>query len=303
MICNFIQYEIKNLIYNKMKILTFDIEDWYNCDFSISNSNWDSYEVRIYKSVDKILTELAVKKLKATFFCLGWLAENHPNVIRMIHNQGHQIACHSYKHELSYNFDPKGFKNDTEKAKKLIEDVIGVAVTGFRAPGFSIKKENVWAFEILADLGFEYDCSIFPAYHDYGGFLDFGKPEPVIIELPSGRFLKEFPMSPYEFFGNQIVYSGGGYFRLLPYNLIKYFANNSKYIMTYFHPRDFDPGQPILMSLPFKRRLKSYYGLKNSFVKFQRLLADFSFVNINEAESLINWNKVRIVKFDFNNLV
>ncbi len=280
-----------------MKILTFDIEDWYNCDFSISNSNWDSYEVRIYKNVDKILTELAVNKLKATFFCLGWLAENHPNVIRMIHDEGHQIACHSYKHELSYNFDPKGFSDDTEKAKKLIEDVIGVAVTGFRAPGFSIKKDNVWAFEILANLGFEYDCSIFPANHDYGGFLDFGKPEPVLIELPSGRFIKEFPLSPYEFFGNHFVYSGGGYFRLLPYNLIKYFVSNSKYIMTYFHPRDFDPYQPMIDSLPLKRKFKSYVGLAKAFSKFQKLLKDFEFVGIDEADKKIDWRNSRIIDF------
>ena len=280
---------------NKFNILTFDIEDWYNCDFSISNSNWDSYEVRIYKSVEKILDELTVNNLKATFFCLGWLAENHPNVIRMIQNEGHQIACHSYKHELSYNFDRKGFKNDTEKAKKLIEDVIGVEIDGFRAPGFSIKKDNVWAFEILADLGFKYDCSIFPAYHDYGGFVDFGKPEPVIIKLPSGRLIKEFPMSPYNILGKKLVYSGGGYFRLLPYMLIKNLTRNSEYVMTYFHPRDFDPEQPVLKNLPIIRKFKSYVGLKNSFTKFQKLLYDFEFVNIEIADHIINWHEVRIV--------
>ena len=106
-------------------------------------------------------------------------------------------------------------------------------------------------------------------------------------------------MSTYEFCGKQFVYSGGGYFRLLPYGIIKYFVNSSHYLMTYFHPRDFDPGQPVLKDLPLMRRFKSYYGLKNSFGKFQKLLSDFSFVDIRQAESSINWNQVRIVDFDF----
>ena len=112
----------------KMNILTFDIEDWYNCDFFSNDFDWDKYEVRIYEGVDKILTELDKRDVKATFFCLGWLAENHPEVIRRIHLRGHHIGCHSYQHELSYRFDKEGFRKDTDKAKKLIENVIGVPI-------------------------------------------------------------------------------------------------------------------------------------------------------------------------------
>jgi len=157
-----------------MNILTFDIEDWYNCDFITQDFNWDKYEVRIYEGVDRILKELDNRQLKATFFCLGWIAEKHPDVIRKIHAQGHHIGCHSYQHELTFRFDRISFKQDTEKAKKLIEDVIGEKIDAFRAPGFSITKNNTWALEILIELGFSYDCSIFPSTHDYGGMPNYG---------------------------------------------------------------------------------------------------------------------------------
>lgn len=124
-----------------MNILTFDIEDWYNCDFITSDFNWDKYEVRIYEGVDRILQELEKRQLKATFFCLGWIAEKHPDVITRIHEHGHHIGCHSYQHELSFTFDRSSFKEDTKKAKQLIESVIGIPINAFRAPGFSIMKK------------------------------------------------------------------------------------------------------------------------------------------------------------------
>ena len=152
-----------------MNILTFDIEDWYNCDFISGDFNWDKHEVRIYQGVNRILTELEKRNQKGTFFCLGWIAERHPDVIRSIQKQGHHIGCHSYQHELSFRFDEKTFKADTLKAKRLIEDVTGEEVNAFRAPGFSITKNNTWALYCLAEMGFRYDCSMFPAPHDYGG--------------------------------------------------------------------------------------------------------------------------------------
>ena len=152
-----------------MNILTFDIEDWYNCDFVSRELDWDKYEVRIYKGVHKILDELDRQSKKGSFFCLGWLAEKHPAVVKEIARRGHHIGCHSYQHELSFRFDRDAFRADTEKAKDLIEDVVGKKVDAFRAPGFSITQNNTWALEILADLGFKYDCSIFPSGHDYGG--------------------------------------------------------------------------------------------------------------------------------------
>ncbi len=279
-----------------MNILTFDIEDWYNCDFITDDFDWGKYEVRIYDGVERILQELETRQLKATFFCLGWIAENHPEVIKRIHSKGHQIGCHSYQHELSFKFDRDGFRNDTEKAKQLIENVIGEPIKAFRAPGFSINENNIWALEVLSDLGFEYDCSIFPAAHDYGGFPGFGNSEPVILNLPNGAQIKEFPISVQSFLGKKIVYSGGGFFRFFPYWLIKYWASRTPYLMTYFHPRDFDPEQPVIDSLPLMRKFKSYVGLSKAFAKFQTLLNDFDFVCVDDADKKINWNTTRVLK-------
>lgn len=279
-----------------MNILTFDIEDWYNCDFISSDFNWDKHEVRIYEGVDRILQELALRNLKATFFCLGWIAEKHPEVIRRIHSNGHHIGCHSYQHELSFRFDRNSFKEDTKKAKQLIENVIGESINAFRAPGFSISESNVWALEVLSELGFKYDCSLFPAVHDYGGFKSFGTAEPVIIKLANGGKLKEFPMSTHSILGKDIVFSGGGFFRFFPYWLIKYWAKKTSYLMTYFHPRDFDPHQPIIKSLPPIRKYKSYVGLSTSFSKFQKILNDFEFVSVEDANRLIDWESTRIIE-------
>jgi polysaccharide deacetylase family protein (PEP-CTERM system associated) len=279
-----------------MNLLTFDIEDWYNCDFITPDFNWDKYEVRIYEGVNRILEVLADKNLKGTFFCLGWIAEKHPDVIRQIHQQGHHIGCHSYQHELSFRFDKKGFKHDTEKSKKLIEDLIGEEIDAFRAPGFSITESNIWALEVLTELGFQYDCSLFPAAHDYGGFPNYGEAEPTLLKLSNGAFLKEFPINIHRLLGKNIVFSGGGFFRLFPYRLIKKWGNRSPYLMTYFHPRDFDPEQPVIKSLPVKRKFKSYVGLKKAFSKFQYLLDDFEFVSVKKADALIDWNRCRAIE-------
>ncbi|GHV30496.1 polysaccharide deacetylase [Bacteroidia bacterium] len=278
-----------------MHLLTFDIEDWYNCDFISKNFHWEKYEVRIYTGVERILNELAARNLKATFFCLGWIAEHHPQVIRDIHRCGHHIGCHSYQHELSFRFDKEGFKNDTEKAKKLIENLIGEEINAFRAPGFSITEKNVWALEVLSELGFQYDCSLFPAAHDYGGFQRYGQSEPALLQLSNGATIKEFPINIHTVLGKNIVFSGGGFFRLFPYFLIKHWAKQTPYLMTYFHPRDFDPGQPMIKSLPLMRKFKSYVGLKKSFIKFQQLLNDFDFVSIPDADRQIDWQNVRTI--------
>jgi polysaccharide deacetylase family protein (PEP-CTERM system associated) len=276
-----------------MNILTFDIEDWYLSNPLPENADWNTYEVRIYEGVERILTSLEERRLKGTFFCLGWIAEKHPQVIRDICNHGHHIGCHSYRHELVFHFNKNEFRADTERAKKHIEDLTGEAVNVYRAPFFSIMNENKWALEILIDLDFEYDCSIFPASRDYGGFSDYGKAKPAVFQNADGRKLKEFPINTHPFIGKNLVFSGGGYFRILPYSLIKRWTRQASYVMTYFHPRDFDPAQPMLDNIPLHRKFKSYVGLNNSFTKFKNLLSDFEFINIIEADRQINWDSVK----------
>jgi polysaccharide deacetylase family protein (PEP-CTERM system associated) len=279
-----------------MKILSFDIEDWYNCDFSDKDLNWDRHEVRIYEGVDRILEQLEIHQKKATFFCLGWLAEKHPLVIKKIKQNGHHLGCHSYQHQLAFEFSKEQFHQDTDKAKKLIEDVSGDEVNAYRAPGFSITSNNTAYFEVLAKLGFIYDASVFPASHDYGGLPGFGVSRPCIIETSSG-ILKEFPMNTYNFLGNDLVFSGGGFFRVLPYFIIRRLSKKSQYLMTYFHPRDFDKNQPVIKTLSLKREFKSYVGLKGSFSKFIHYISDFDFVSIEQANEVIDWEKSERIKY------
>lgn len=281
-----------------MNILTFDIEDWYNCDFISGDFDWDKHEVRIYEGVRRILTELDRRNQKGTFFCLGWLAEKHPTIIKEIAEKGHQIGVHSYQHELSHRFTPEQFVEDTMKAKNLIESVIGKKVNIFRAPGFSITKNNTWALKSLADMGFEYDCSMFPAPHDYGGMPSYGEGVPKLIDLGDGRRIKEFPINIKHIAGKSIVFSGGGFFRLFPYCVINRWMKSSKYVMTYFHPRDFDTGQPVVPNLPIARRFKSYIGIKGAFKKFQHLLDSFFFVNVEQADKSINWNTIEVLSLE-----
>jgi polysaccharide deacetylase family protein (PEP-CTERM system associated) len=277
-----------------MNILTFDIEDWYCHDNISRNLDWDNYEVRLYEGVEKILVALNERHIKATFFCLGWVAEKHPQIIRDIAGQGHQIGCHSYQHELASYFTQAQFREDTIRAKNAIEDVVGSQIELFRAPAFSITESNLFCIDVLAELGFTTDCSIFPAVRDYGGMPSYGSAEPSIIEH-NGYRLKEYPISPTSLLNKQVVYSGGGYFRLFPYGLIKKFTEQSDYVMTYFHPSDFDPEQPKMDWLPRIRRWKNSVGQKNSYNKFLRYLNDFNFVSIEEADKMIEWQSSKII--------
>ena len=275
-----------------MNLLTFDIEEWFHCDFISGMKNWSNYEVRIYENTDFILNTLSKYNRKATFFILGWVADKHPDIVKKIYAEGHEIGCHSMKHELVHRFNPQQFKEDTQNALTVIEQVIGEKVIMYRAPAFSITKDTPWAFEILNELGITHDASVFPAKHDYGGFPCFGNSEPTIIET-NGVFIKEFPINTLKIFNQSIVFSGGGFFRLFPYYLIKKWTTESDYVMTYFHPRDFDNNQPMLQHLPLMRKFKSYYGLKGSGAKFDRYLSEFNTTSVLEVSKKFDWNNAK----------
>lgn len=275
-----------------MHILTFDIEDWYCHDDYSRDFNWDKHEVRIYQTTELILDSLKQYNISATFFCLGWIAQKHPAVVKSIANAGHHIGCHSYQHELATRFTPKQFRADTMYAKALIEDFTGKEVNAYRVPSFSFTKSNTYNFEILAELGFKYDCSVFPTVHEFGGFpgCKFIN-TPLMINTASGS-IKEFPVSLGYLLGKKIVYAGGGYFRILPYVLSKYLASNSPYVMSYFHPSDFDPDQPNMPHLSLLRQFKNRVCLKGCYKKFQRFIADFDFHNIESADKEVDWSSV-----------
>ena len=274
-----------------MKIMTFDIEDWYCHDVKTDNLIWEEQEVRIYDGVEKILKALEENDVKATFFCLGWLAEHHPAVIKQIADFGHQVGCHSYKHELATKLTPEKFRENTYRAKSALEDVIGKPVELYRAPAFSITEDNLFSFDTLVELGFTTDCSVFPARRDDGGMPSYKFGEPAILKH-NGMMLKEFPIHPYEIMGNRIVYSGGGYFRLFPYYVIKLLTGKQDYVMAYLHPSDFDPDQPKMDYLPLWNRWKNGVGLNNAYAKFCKYLKDFDFISVEEAEKIIDWRLV-----------
>ncbi len=280
-----------------MNILTFDVEDWFHIldhEPTKNEEQWLQLESRIHHGMDKIINLLEKNNQKATFFSMGWVARKYPDILKKIDSMGYEIASHSDMHQLAYELDRKQFCNDLEKSIKSIEDLTGKKVRAYRAPGFSLMKSNQWVFEELIKNGIEIDCSVFPAKRAHGGFEEFGYSEPSYIEV-NGSKIKEFPINIYPIFGKNIIFSGGGYFRLIPYPLIKYFMNKSNYVMTYLHPRDFDPDQPMIEDLSVARRFKSYVGLSSALDKLERLITDFEFLDINQADKLIKWRNQKII--------
>ncbi len=280
-----------------MNILTFDVEDWFhvldNPDTK-DEKQWMQLESRIHQNMDKIFTLLEKHDQKATFFSIGWVARKYPEILKKIDSYGHEIASHSDMHQLAYEFNREEFRQDLERSVKSIEDVIGKKVRAYRAPGFSLMHQNRWVFEELIKNGIEMDCSVFPAKRAHGGFEEFGCAEPAYIDI-DGSKIKEFPINLYSLLGKNIVFSGGGYFRLIPYPLMKQFMKNSDYVMTYLHPRDFDAEQPMIEGLSGFRRFKSYVGLKGSLSKLDRLLDDFNFIDLDRADKSMDWSKAKVI--------
>lgn len=283
-----------------MNILTFDIEEWFHIldnDSTRSPYEWEGYEERIHANVDRILELLDRHGQKATFFVLGWIASEYPGVVRRIDREGHQIGSHSDLHQLCYEMSREDFISNTRRSIEKLEDLTGKKVTCYRAPGFSIKYENRWALECLLELGIETDCSIFPTRRAHGGFEEFGTARPSVVEI-DGMRLKEFPINTLKLLGRPLVFSGGGYFRLIPYPLLRRLSERSDYVMTYFHPRDFDPGQPVIPELGYVRRFKSYYGLDSAYDKLDRWLGEAEFTDLETADRMVNWEYVRPLKLD-----
>ena len=281
-----------------MKILTFDIEEWFHLldnKKTKTVKEWINFDSRIHLGMDLIYDILEKTEKSATFFVVGWIAEKYPEIIREISNRGFEIGSHTHLHQLAYEQDRKTFYNDVEKSIKTLEDCTGKKVTSFRAPGFSITKNNKWAFEALYELGITKDSSVFPAGRAHGGLPSYNTAIPSIIEY-NGINLKEFPINTHTILGKPFIFSGGGYFRFLPYKTIENWTLQSNYVMTYFHPRDFDNDQPIVPGLSLPRRFKSYVGIKNCKSKLETWLNDFDFIDLNEADQSIDWDQVPVIK-------
>lgn len=254
-----------------------------------------SYPSRIDLYLPRILDRLDELETKATFFCLGWIARTYPNILKEIQRRGHELACHSDKHFFVREMTPESLNEDLRMSLGSIESVIGEKIVSFRAPAFSISEDSTWAFEVLAKNGIENDCSIFPTTRSFGGFPSFGDADPALIKYKDYT-LREFPISTGKFLGKQMVFGGGGYFRLFPYWFIKKEMKKLNYNMTYLHMRDFDYEQPRFNHLSAMRKFKSYYGIKGAYSKFEKMLNDFEWVNLRQAIELIDFENVKKIK-------
>jgi polysaccharide deacetylase family protein (PEP-CTERM system associated) len=282
---------------NCMNVLTIDLEDWFHILGNKSTAlpeQWKKFPSRLHENNDRLLDMLEKHNTKATFFVLGWIAERYPEVVKKIHAAGHEIGAHSYGHQLLFNQTPEEMRADMLYSIKLLEDLIGNKITLYRAPGFSLTHKTSYAWEILAECGITTEASVFPAKRIHGGINDFSYAVPCRLRI-NGTEIKEFPVSTQKIFGKRFVFSGGGYFRFFSYYFIKKWMKDKSYVMSYFHPRDFDSGQPMIEDLAWYRKFMSYTGLKSSEKKFERLLSDFTFINISAASGMINWETTPVV--------
>lgn len=290
-----------------MNILTFDIEEWY-LEKILHGGRTFKYQA-YDEAFARVLDELDRLCIKATFFCVGKLATDFPQVVREIARRGHEVGCHSNEHTWLNKMTEEELRRDTTEAVKALEDVSGQKVVSFRAPAFSITTENKWAVNVLADCGIESDASIFPTSRDFGGYRDFPQDTPCIIRH-EGETLKEYPICLTSVLGKRMAYSGGGYFRLLPYRLVSKTIRQRGYNICYFHLNDL-----IVQKIAFKskaeyeeyfkepgtlknrmlRYLKSNIGTGDAYGKLQRLLKEHLFVSIREADKQIDWGKMNVV--------
>lgn len=277
-----------------MNILTFDTEEWFHLldnDSTRSEAQWVNYEKRIEGNVGRILDILDSTNTKATFFVIGWVAKTYPELVKRI-SEKHEIGSHTMNHQLVWQQSREEFKQDVEESIHRLEDITGKKITKFRAPGFSIRESEGWAFETLYNLGITTDSSVFPAHHAHGGMPSYPGKGPALIKH-NGAAIREFPIPFRTIAGKHIIFSGGGYFRLFPYSLIKKWSEESSdYLLSYIHPRDLDANQPMIKELNSFRRFKSYYGLGGAERKLRKWLTDFKFVDLKEAENMIDWSNV-----------
>jgi polysaccharide deacetylase family protein (PEP-CTERM system associated) len=266
--------------------LTIDVEDYFQVSALapyIPRDQWDSRECRVERNVDRILQMLDERQTRATFFTLGWIAERYPHLVRRIVHGGHEVASHGYGHERASDLNAADFSADVGRAKKMLEDISGHEVKGYRAPSFSIGASNLWAFDCLERAGYRYSSSIYPIRHDHYGMPDAPR---FAHRVRSG--LLELPVTTARFFNRNWPASGGGYFRLLPYPLSRWLLQKVNELdrqaaIFYFHPWEIDAGQPRIPGISAKTRFRHYVNLQHTEGRLRRLLADFKWGRMDEV--------------------
>jgi polysaccharide deacetylase family protein (PEP-CTERM system associated) len=269
-----------------MNALTIDVEDYFQVSAfapHIARSEWNTRECRVERNVERILEMLERHQTKATFFTLGWIAERYPNLIRQIHQLGHEVASHGYGHERASDQTEKAFFSDIHLAKVILEDLIGAEVKGYRAPSFSIGEGNLWAFDCLARAGYRYSSSVYPIKHDH-----YGMPDSPRFAYQVRPGLLEIPVTTMRVLNRNFPSSGGGYFRLLPYALSRWMlkrvnAGDGQSGIFYFHPWEIDFDQPRVDGISSKTRFRHYINISRMESRLNRLFADFKWDRMDQV--------------------
>ena len=263
---------------------TVDVEEYFQAralESVVGRYEWLSRPSRVARSIDALLALLDRHGVRGTFFVLGWLAEHRPEVVSAIAGAGHEVASHGFAHECVTSLGTQAFREDVRSAKRVLEDLIGTEVAGYRAPNFSIVPGGEWAFDVLIEEGYRYDSSLFPIRRRGYGYPDAPR-GPHLIQRPSGR-LAEFPLATTSFFRYPVPAAGGGYLRHFPLGIIRRAfreASNRRESTTfYIHPWEVDNGQPRL-PVSVLNRVRHYHGLDGTLARIDRLLAEFRFGSI-----------------------
>lgn len=266
--------------------MTVDVEDYYQVsafEKTVRRADWANHSSRVEANMERILALFDRYHVKATFFTLGWIAEKHPQLVRRIVEQGHELASHGWDHQRASDQSRAEFTQDVCRAKAQLEDVSGQLVQGYRAPSYSIGKANLWALDVLADSGHRYSSSIVPIRHDH-----YGMPEASRFAFPaaSGRLL-EIPVTTVPLFSQNINVGGGGWFRLFPYFITRQALRrvnqrDGQPCNFYFHPWEIDPDQPRIQGLAARSRFRHYLNLDKTYARLEQLLTDFHWGRMDE---------------------
>ncbi len=273
---------------NDNRAISFDVEDYFQVsafEKQIDPANWDSYECRIESNVEIILEVLQTHKdTKATFFILGWVAERYPHLVKKISALGHEVASHGYNHQRIVNMTREGFRADIQASKSLLEDLTGKAVTGYRAPSFSLAPSTLWAVDELAEAGYQYSSSVNPVPHDL-----YGMPDAPRTPFLWHNGLIELPVTTLSLMNKRFPCSGGGFFRLYPYSVFKKGLQTAESqldgpVIFYLHPWELDPQQPRVSGASAKSRFRHYLNLEKTRPRLEKLLHDFDWNTISDLQ-------------------
>lgn len=279
--------------YHIINGMSVDVEEWFQVgafENVIRPDDWAQFEYRVERNIHSILALFNDAGIRATFFTLGWIARRHCGLLRAIADEGHELASHGWDHQRVFRQNASGFRADIRAARVAIEDASGQAVSGYRAPSFSIDRQTPWAHAVLAEEGYRYSSSVSPMAHDHYGWAE----APRFAFYPvQGADLVEIPVTTAELAGRRLGAGGGGFFRVLPYGYSRWAINQvnrkkQRPAAFYFHPWEIDPEQPRVAGASVRSSFRHYTGLGRMRPKLQRLLQDFQWGRMDhlaEAEA------------------